>query len=213
MRVAFALATLLFASTVQAESISKPDFDDDADVRIREIIDRVLASYGYRRAPSPRECCGHLEVDGSDDLVIVVEPIDGGTRKELAERGPKGSSDVMWWDESRSQRLARAYPMGRFTLHNPVGDTVDFEIYRGKKLWRRVSVGAHADLEVRELPEGILRVRRVGGDVDGWVYVTPWPSRVTHTARHETFNVPSGRYRLRGWHPHGGERSVVVVAN
>ena len=28
-----------------------------------------------------------------------------------------------------------------------------------------------------------------------------------------TFNVPNGRYKLRGWHPRGGERSVVVVAN
>jgi hypothetical protein len=214
MRAALAFAVLLVvAPHARAESIVKPDFDDDADVRVRELIDRVLATYGYSRAPSPGECCGHIDVDGGGDLLIIVEPIDGATRKTIAQRGPKGTSDVMWWDESRPQRIARAFPMGRFTLHNPVGDVQQFELWRGKKLWRRVEVGAHADLEVRDLPEGILRVRRVGGEVDGWVYVTPWPSRVMRTERHETFAVPNGRYRLHGWHPRGGERSVVVVAN
>jgi hypothetical protein len=208
MRAALAIALVasLFAATARAD-------DDDSDVRVRDIIDRVLASWGYHRAPTPGECCGHIEVDGGDDLVIVVEPLEAATRRQVAARGPRGISDVMWWDESRPQRLARAFPMGRFTLHNPIGDEQEYELWRGKKLWRRVAVGAHADLEVRELPEGILRVRRVGGDVDGWVYVTPWPSRVMHRERHATFNVPNGRYKLRGWHPRGGERSVVVVAN
>jgi hypothetical protein len=36
---------------------------------------------------------------------------------------------------------------------------------------------------------------------------------VLHAERRETFNVPFGRYRLRGWNPRGGERSVVVTAN
>ena len=208
MRAALAIALVasLFAATARAD-------DDDSDVRVRDIIDRVLASWGYRRAPTPGECCGHIEVDGGDDLVIIVEPLEAATRRQVAARGPRGSSDVMWWDESRPTRLARAFPLGRFTLHNPVAESVDFDIFRGKKLWRRVTVGAHADLMVDDLPEGVLRVRRVGGDVDGWVYVTPWPSRVMRSARHEVFDVPHGRYRLRGWHPRGGERSVVVVAN
>ena len=29
----------------------------------------------------------------------------------------------------------------------------------------------------------------------------------------ETFAVPVGRYRLHGWHPRGGERTALVVAN
>jgi len=57
-----------------------------------------------------------------------------------------------------------------------------------------------------------VRVRRVGGAVDGWIYVTPWPSRVLRRPGRETFDVPNGRYRLRGWHPRGGERSVIVTA-
>jgi len=207
------MRALLFALALVCASTARADDVDDIDPQVRALLDRVLASYGYHRGPSPRDHWGRVEVDGRDDVVIIVEPIEGAARRELADSGAKGLPDVMWWDESRPTRLARAFPLGRFTLHNPVAESVDFDIFRGKKLWRRVTVGAHADLMVDDLPEGVLRVRRVGGDVDGWVYVTPWPSRVMHRERHATFNVPNGRYKLRGWHPRGGERSVVVVAN
>ncbi|HEX8953806.1 MAG TPA: hypothetical protein VF945_18235, partial [Polyangia bacterium] len=153
------------------------------------------------------------DVDGGDGLVITVEPLDADARRLLARRGAFALPDVLWWDESRPERIARAFPLGRVALHNPVGASADFELWRGKRLWRRVTVEAHADCELRELPEGVVRVRRVGSSVDGWIYVTPWPSRVLGKAAHETFDVPAGRYRLHGWHPRGGERSVVVVAN
>jgi hypothetical protein len=212
MRLCLALA-LVCASVARADQI-QPRFDEDDDVRVRDIIDRVLAHYGYRRDATPENCCGHVDVDGGSGVVIIVEPLDGSVRRDIAKRGPMGNADVLWWDEESERRIARAFPMGRILLHNPIGDAQDFEIWRGKRLVRRVTVGAHADLEVRDLPEGILRVRRVGSVLDGWIYVTPWPSRVLRNqGRRESFAVPFGRYKLRGWHPSGGERAVIVTAS
>lgn len=204
-RLAIALL-LVLSSTARADPLP-PAFDDP---RVAELIARVLANIGYRRESAYG---GHIDVDGGDGLVIAVEPLDAEARRTLARRGPFALPDVLWWDEAAAERIARAVPNGRVALHNPVPAGADFEIWHGKKLWRRVTVEAHADFELRELPEGILRVRRVGGAVDGWIYVTPWPSRILRARTHETFNVPNGRYRLHGWHPHGGERSVIVVAN
>ena len=201
-----ALAVVLLAATARAD----PPAQGLDDPRVAELIARVLAHIGYRRESAYG---GHIEVDGSDGLVIAVEPLDADARRTLARHGPFALPDVLWWDEARPERLARAVPGGRVALHNPVPASADFEVWRGKKLWRRVRVEAHADAELGELPEGILRVRRVGGVADGWIYVTPWPSRVLRADKHESINVPAGRYRLHGWHPHGGERTVTVTAN
>jgi hypothetical protein len=76
---------------------------------------------------------------------------------------------------------------------------------------RTVSVAAHGEAEVLALPEGILRVQSATS-VEGWVYVTPWPSDVTGGNCRYEFEVPVGRYRLLGWRPYGGERSLVVRA-
>ena len=205
-RVALALVLALVPSTGRADPLP-PGLDDP---RVAELIARVLERIGYRHESAYG---GKIEVDGGDGLVIAVEPLDGEARRALARRGPFALPDVLWWDESRPERIARAVPRGRVALHNPVPASADFEIWQGKKLWRRVTVEAHADFELRDLPEGILRLRRVGGVVDGWIYVTPWPSRVLRAATHETFAVPVGRYRLHGWHPRGGERTALVVAN
>jgi len=211
MRAAFAIAFVLWAATAHAD-ILQPSFDDD-DPRVRELIEEVLAHFGVRVDEAPRgDCCGHVEVDGGSGVVLVVEPLDRQVRRALARRGSFGMADVLWWSEESEQRIARAYPMGRIALHNPIGDAQDFELWRGKRLIRRVTVGAHADLELRDLPEGIVRIRRVGSSLDGWIYVTPWPSRVLRKPGRETFDVPFGRYKLRGWHPSGGERSVIVTA-
>jgi len=206
-RLAIALLLLLLlASPARADPLP-PAFDDP---RVAELIARVLANIGYRRESAYG---GHIDVDGGDGLVIAVEPLDAEARRTLARRGPFALPDVLWWDEAAPERIARAVPNGRVALHNPVPASADFEIWHGKKLWRRITVEAHADFELRELPEGILRVRRIGATVDGWIYVTPWPSRLLRAHTHETFNVPTGRYRLHGWHPRGGERTAYVTAN
>jgi hypothetical protein len=178
---------------------------------VRDAIARVLEHIRYQAGAQP--LWGTIEVDGADDLVIVVEPIDAHQRESLGRVAVLERPEVLWWDESRPTRLARVRPHGRLALHNPVPEPQTFELFRGKRVLARVTAEAHADVELRDLPEGIVRVRRVGSSVDGWIYVTPWPSRVLHAERRETFNVPFGRYRLRGWNPRGGERSVVVTAN
>jgi hypothetical protein len=199
-------ATLLVASAARADIA--PDLDDP---QVRDAIARVLEHIRYQSGGRP--LWGTIEVDGADDLVIVVEPIDAHQRESLGRVAAFERPEVLWWDESRPTRLARVRPRGRLALHNPVPAPQTFELFRGKRLWARVIAEAHADVELRDLPDGIVRVRRVGSTVDGWIYVTPWPSRVLHADRRETFNVPFGRYRLRGWNPRGGERSVVVTAN
>jgi hypothetical protein len=200
------VATCLLASAAHADLA--PDLDDP---QVRDAIARVLEHIRYQAGAQPLR--GTIEVDGADDLVIVVEPIDVHQRESLGRVAVLERPEVLWWDESRPTRLARVRPRGRLALHNPVPEPQTFELFRGKRLLARVTAEAHADVELRDLREGIVRVRRVGSTVDGWVYVTPWPSRVLHAERRETFNVPFGRYRLRGWNPRGGERSVVVTAN
>ena len=138
--------------------------------------------------------------------MIVVEPIDPHQRESLGRVAAFERPEVLWWDETRPMRLARARPHGRLALHNPVPEPQSFALFRGKRRFLRVTAEAHADVELRDLPEGIVRVRRVGSTVDGSIYVTPWPSRVLRADRRETFDVPFGRYRLRGWNPHGGKR-------
>jgi hypothetical protein len=205
-RITLMAATLVVATPARADLA--PDYDDP---QVRDAIARVLEHIRYQSGRPP--LWGTIEVDGADDLVIVVEPIDRHQRESLGRVAAFERPEVLWWDETRPTRLARVRPHGRLALHNPVPEPLSFELFRGKRRLARVTAEAHSDVELGDLPEGIVRVRRVGSTVDGWIYVTPWPSRVLHAERRETFNVPFGRYRLRGWNPRGGERSVVVTAN
>jgi hypothetical protein len=58
--------------------------------------------------------------------------------------------------------------------------------------------------------EGIHHV--VIDGVLGWLVVTPYPAAVSGGNCRFAFNVPGGRYRLRGWHPRAGERARIVEA-
>src|SRR5262249_16441569 len=79
--------------------------------------------------------------------------------------------------------------------------------FRGDELLQTVEPGE--ERRVR-LPEGIIKVVD-DHDLVGWVYVTPYPTRVSGgNCRFMFPELPPGRYRLRGWHPRGGERSQIV---
>lgn len=48
--------------------------------------------------------------------------------------------------------------------------------------------------------------------VRAWIYVTPYPAAVSGgNCRFWFSDLPSGRYRLHGWHPFEGRRARSVV--
>src|SRR4051812_16820912 len=145
-RVALIVATLLVAWPARADVA--PDFDDP---EVRDAIARVLEHIRFQSGARP--LWGTIEVDGADDLVIVVEPIDARQRESLGRLAAFERPEVLWWDESRRTRLARVRPHGRLALHNPVPEPQTYELFRGKRSFARVTAEAHADVELRDLPE------------------------------------------------------------
>src|SRR5438270_11864434 len=70
---------------------------DVDDPQIGDAIARILDHIRYQAAAQP--LWGSIEVDGADDLVIIVEPIDARARQSLAGVGRFGRPQVLWWDE------------------------------------------------------------------------------------------------------------------
>ena len=170
-----------------------------------------------RDPPYPARYCEGIHTDlyeGLEDVVVIAEPLEPSARKVLlARRSDLFSGDAngdLEWNEDRPVRTGRVAPKGVLSIVNQMDTERTLQLFRDGTLVRTVVVPKGAEAEVRDLPEGVVRVWADSTKAEGWVYVTPWPSFVTSGNCRYSFEVPFGRYRLRGWHPYGGERTMVV---
>jgi hypothetical protein len=164
-----------------------------------------------------RLCEGiHSDIhEGLADVVVIAEPLDQAAKREvLAHRSrmitqqPEG---YLQWSDSGIM-VERVDPRAALTIANAELAERILKIRHGDQLVRDVIVPAGGEVEVKGLPEGILRVVAASQSrAEAWIYVTPWPSSVTGGNCRYSFELPLGRYRLRGWHPYAGERSMLVT--
>jgi len=171
-----------------------------------------------RDPPYPAQYCEGIHSDvyqGLEDVVVIAEPLEPSARKMLlatqaADIISDDANGVLDWEEHRLVRTARVAPQGILSIVNHTDGERTLQVFRDGTLVRTVVIPTRAEAAIRDLPEGVLRVWDAATKVEGWVYVTPWPSHITSGNCRYSFYVPFGRYRLRGWHPYGGERTLVV---
>jgi hypothetical protein len=154
--------------------------------------------------------------EGLADVVVVAEPLDAAAKRALLAThsrmaGQDGDSELDWYDDRIV--VGKADPRSKLTVSNLADGPRTLRILDGTKVVREIVIASMGDAEVTGLPEGVLRVTAVDQpSSEGWIYVTPWPSSVTGGNCRWSFEVPFGRYRVHGWHPFGGERSVPYSA-
>jgi hypothetical protein len=154
--------------------------------------------------------------DGLADVVVVAEPLDAAAKRVLLAThsdmaGQDGDSELDWYDDRLV--VGKADPRSKLTISNLAAGPRTLRILDGTKLVRELVIASMSDADVTALPEGVLRVTAVEQPgSEGWIYVTPWPSSVTAGNCRWSFEVPFGRYVVKGWHPFGGERTVACSA-
>ena len=157
-----------------------------------------------------RFCEGvHSDDAGLADVVVIAEPLDRSARDALRARQSTDQAELDW-DEDRAVRVASVSPNGALAINNQTGRELKLKLFAGDRPLQTAIVSPSGVATVHGLPEGIVRVVS-DTSVEGWVYVTPFPSRVTAGNCRYMFEVPIGRYRVRGWHPYAGERSITVA--
>jgi hypothetical protein len=157
-----------------------------------------------------RFCEGvHSDDAGLADVVVIAEPLDRPARDALRARQPTDQVELDW-DEDRAVRVASVSPNGALAITNRTGRELKLKLFARDRLVLTAIASPAGVTTLHDLPEGILRVES-DASVEGWVYVTPFPSQVTAGNCRYMFEVPIGRYRVRGWHPFAGERSITVA--
>lgn len=160
-----------------------------------------------------RFCDGtHGGAVGLADVVVVAEPLDAAAQRALLAAPSRRTSDqeLSWYDDRIV--VGTSDPLGKLTIVNAAAGSRTLKILDESEVVRELVLAPDASAEVTGLPEGVLRVVAVErpGSV-GWIYVTPWPSSVTNGNCRWSFAVPYGHYRVHGWHPYGGERTILYT--
>ena len=153
---------------------------------------------------------GHPGVEtGLGNVVVVAQPLGRENQRWFREhpRDPDDDDHELDWDEYPSETVV-AVPLGRpLIIKNEFGIDRELRVYRGRALFQTIEIGAN-DVQKVTLPEGIFRIADPAYRAKAWAYVTPYPAWVTGgNCRYAFSNLPSGRYRLTGWHPRAGTRS------
>ncbi len=153
---------------------------------------------------------GHPGVEtGLGNVVVVAQPLSRENQRWFREhpRDPDDDDHELDWDEYPSETVV-AVPLGRpLIIKNEFGIDRELRVYRGRALFQTIEIGAN-DVQKLTLPEGIFRIADPAYRAKAWAYVTPYPAWVTGgNCRYGFSNLPSGRYRLTGWHPRAGTRS------
>jgi hypothetical protein len=152
---------------------------------------------------------------GLANVVLIAEPLSHKTQAQFRAhpRGPDEWADTRYhgpfgwarfiWEPDDPEIVGFAHPAAPLL----VDSERELRFYRGDELLQTIEPGE----EIRvTLPEGIIKVVD-DHDRVGWVYVTPYPAQVSGgNCRFMFTELPPGRYRLRGWHPRGGARSLIV---
>lgn len=170
-----------------------PDFADaGCDLQPVDLGDRTDISGGLSR------------------VVVVVEPLGAAKPSKHAHKhsaAPAATSaaalDIIDWDFARAPFVGTAHPNVATAVRSPV--TLRF--FAKDKLLATVPPSTGEGRVV--LPEGIVKVVDDRNGV-GSIFVTPYFARLSNGNCRFSFLLAPGRYRLRGWHPQAGERTLTV---
>jgi len=156
---------------------------------------------------------GHPGVEtGLGNVVVVAQPLGRENQRWFREHPQALHYDDddhadLWWDEAPSETVVAVPLGGPLVIRNEFGIDRELRVYRGRALFQTIEIGAN-DVQKVTLPEGIFRIADPAYRAKAWAYVTPYPAWVTGgNCRYAFSNLPSGRYRLTGWHPRAGTRS------
>jgi hypothetical protein len=159
-----------------------------------------------------RWCEGmHTDTPGLADVVVIAEPLDPAAREHLLARHSDDHAELEW-DENRALRVATVSPRDAIDIRNETGRELTLRVSGGGRLLETVKAPPSGTITLSGLPAGLVHIVS-NASVEGWVYVTPFPATVTTGNCRYSFDVPAGRYRVRGWHPYAGERSITVAVS
>jgi hypothetical protein len=188
-----------------------------ADVRTGAVLSGTVVWSGKRPPPEvdTNDCEIHYrDVEGRNDIngglggvVLIAEPLDEANASWFRAHPPRDwrSWDLFegallsWWPDSH-EPMASVQPGVPLEVETKVA----LRFYAGDRVVATLTPKGDGGKVV--LPEGIVRVADDNGHT-GWVYVSPWPMRISGGNCRFSFHLPPGRYRLTGWHPHLGARS------
>lgn len=155
---------------------------------------------------------GHPEVSGGlAGVVVVAEPIDASTKRWFRERTSERDvpGQLAWGDDV--SRIALALPSAAVMVDNQRRKSITLEVYRENSLVGKMTIGPAAQGVAPRLTEGLYRVRERNSEAEGWIFVTPFPAKISGgNCRFMFGGLPSGEYQVSGWHLRAGrvERQV-----
>jgi hypothetical protein len=155
------------------------------------------------------DSAGHPEITGGlAHVVVIAEPLAPQLQKVYRRPPPRPGTPparlrLLDWSAMLGVPIATAVPGVALSVRS----LVTLRFFAGDKLLATLAPSPTDGRIV--LPEGIVKVVDERGGL-GWIYVTPYPSRISSGTCRFSFVLPAGRYRLRGWHPRAGERSLEI---
>jgi hypothetical protein len=214
-----AALTALAARTALAEPQDDAGHDDATPAAAPRHGGMIVGTVLWAGNPNRSDCEthafemeGHRGVNGGlANVVVVAEPVSPETQRQFRDHPRQTDAsepDIFFWNADALTRVA--VPDAPFRFSNDSKAPAHILFSRGRVVIKELAL-ARDETKTIELPEGLVRAVDPHTRISGWVFVTPYPSKVSEgNCSFVLDDLPAGRYRLRGWHPSEGRQSRTV---